>query len=574
MDFPQQFQQEVQQLHHRRVYSILLVGMGTMLLFTGLDYLLVRDHFFEFLGYRLGAIGFVGLLLALNACARTHCRAWAIGLTGYFLTGCGVLLTVYRGGGITSPSYVGLIVAMTLYTALAPLSVLQTLISGFSLIGIYLVAMTMIGPLSEYELVSLFSNLFFMTSFVFIAATQSWADTSAREQEYRLRQEEHRAAEQLTEQAEFLEQEVKRRTKEQQATEQRFRLLYEAIVDDVVLVTVHGHILQANQSFVRHYYGGTLPEQASFFDAVPAQEHLRLRQELLQPLTQGAVVSAWHMALLSHRGDPIEVEISGTLLMRGEKPLGLQLVLRDISIRLDLEQKLIASLDRIRQTENAAILALAKLSEYRDVTPGQHLERIREYCRLLAKALAQRPEFAETLTPNFIHDLYQGSILHDIGKVAVPDSILCKATSYSPQEEAQLRQHTTKGGEVIRAMMESSQCGGFLTVAHNIALFHHERWDGRGYPQGLHGNDIPIEARIMAVADVYEELTAALSPEKQLSHSQALQAIIVETGGQFDPTIVEALQLIQDSFDRVRRSLAEPGSPLAMESGDCDQSRE
>lgn len=260
--------------------------------------------------------------------------------------------------------------------------------------------------------------------------------------------------------------------------------------------------------------------------------------------------------------------------MRGEKPLGLQLVLRDISIRLDLEQKLIASLDRIRQTENAAILALAKLSEYRDVTPGQHLERIREYCRLLAKALAQRPEFAETLTPNFIHDLYQGSILHDIGKVAVPDSILCKATSYSPQEEAQLRQHTTKGGEVIRAMMESSQCGGFLTVAHNIALFHHERWDGRGYPQGLHGNDIPIEARIMAVADVYEELTAALSPEKQLSHSQALQAIIVETGGQFDPTIVEALQLIQDSFDRVRRSLAEPGSPLAMESGDCDQSRE
>jgi response regulator RpfG family c-di-GMP phosphodiesterase len=568
-----QFQQEVQQLHHQRVYSILLVAIGVMLLFTALDYLLLKEHFFEFLRYRLGSIAVVGLLVAANFFDRKHRRTWAIGFTGYLLSGCVVLLTIHREDGVTSPYYVGLIVAMTIYTALAPLTVMQTLISGFSLVGIYLISMTMIGPLSDYELVSLFSNLFFMICFVFIAATQSWADTSARKNEYLLRQEEHRAQEQLNQQAGFLEQEVKRRTEEQQAVDQRFRLLYEAIVDDVVLVTAHGRILQANQSFVHHFYGGTLPSQASLFDMVPTNEHTRVRQELLRPLKNGAVVSAWHITLLSHQQNPLEVEISGTLLVRGEQTLGLQLVLRDIGIRQDLEQKLIASLDRIRQTENAAILALAKLSEYRDVTPGNHLERIREYCRLLAMELAHRPGYGDTLTPNFIQNLYQGCILHDIGKVAVPDSILGKEGAYTSEEEALLRQHTTKGGEVIGSMMESAQCSGFLAIARNIALAHHERWDGQGYPQGWCGTEIPIEARIMAVADAYEELTAALSPGKRVSHAQAVQAIIDGAGGQFDPTIVEALQLIQDSLNRVRLSLAEPAPPLSMESSDCNQPR-
>ena len=377
--------QEVQQLHHQRVYSILLVGIGIMVLFTALDYLLIREHFSEFFRYRIGAIGVVGLLLAANYFDRSHTRAWAIGFTGYLFAGGIMLLTVLRLGGITSPYYVGVIVAMTIYTALAPLSAGQTLISGFALVAIYLVSMTMLGPLSEYEVLSLFSNLFFMICFVFIAATQSWADNSARQHEYRLRRDENLASERLSQQAEFLEQEVKRRTEEQQATEQRFRILYEAIADNVLLVNPRGDILQANEHYLTLFYGGSLPYQASLLDAVSPQDRMRVERELLQPLTRGTTISGWRITLNSHANKPVEAEISGALLQRGEKKLGLQLVVRDISIRQELEQKVVTSLNRVRKMENAAILALAKLSEYRDVTPGNHLERIREYCRLLAQ---------------------------------------------------------------------------------------------------------------------------------------------------------------------------------------------
>jgi len=564
-----QFQQEVQQLHHHRVYSILLVGMGIMLLFTALDYLLLREHFYEFLRYRLGAIGIVGLLLAANYLDRTHARAWIIGFMGYLSAGCVVLLMLFRIGGISSPYYVGMIVAMTIYTALAPLTTSQTLLSGFALVAIYLVSVTMIGQLSEYEVVSLFSNLFFMICFVFIAATQSWADSSARRREYQLRQEEHRAAETLSRQANYLEQEVKRRSDEQRSTEERFRILYEAIADDVLLVTSQGSILQANQHYLNHYYGGKWPTQASFLDAVNPQDRIRVERELLSPLAEGKVIAAWRITLNDYQNQPVEVEINGALLQRAEKKLGLQLVLRDISIRQSLEQKLIASLNRVRKMENAAILALAKLSEYRDVNPGKHLERVREYCRLLAVELARREEYADQLTPTFIQNIYQGAILHDIGKVAVSDAILAKNHPLSPEEESLLRLHTSRGGDVIRTMMEGIPNSGFLTVAQNIANYHHERWDGRGYPRGLHGGKIPIEARIMAVADAYEELTAALDPGKRVSHAKAVQKISEEVGRQFDPAIVDAFLLIQDSLNWVRQSLAEPFPALCMDSGDC-----
>lgn len=568
-----QFQQEVQRLHHQRVYSILLVGIGIMLLFTGLDYLLLKEHFFEFLRYRLGAVGFVSLLLAANHFDRSRSHAWIIGFSGYLFAGCIVLLTVYRMGGIASPYYVGLIVAMTIYTALAPLTAGQTLISGFALVSIYLVSMTMIGPLSEYEVVSLFSNLFFMICFVFIAATQSWADSSARQLEYRLRKEENMAAERLSQQANYLEKEVRRRTEEHEATEERFRILYEAIVDDVLLVTAHGQILQANQSYLTHFYGGDLPAQASFLDAVAPQDRIRVERELLHPLDQGSTVSAWRITLRSHHNEPVEVEISGALLQRADKKLGVQLVLRDIGIRQALEHKLIASLNRVRKMENAAILALAKLSEYRDVTPGNHLERIREYCRLLAVELARRQEYADKLTPNFIQNLFQGAILHDIGKVAIPDEILTQKNELTPEEETLVRLHTRRGGDVIKTMMEGTRNSGFLLVAQNIAYFHHERWDGRGYPQGLRGEKIPIEARIMAVADAYEEQTATLNPAKKLSHAEAVQMIIEGVGHQFDPAVVDAFLLIQDSFDWIRQTLAEPEPGLDTESGDCKRGK-
>ena len=157
----------------------------------------------------------------------------------------------------------------------------------------------------------------------------------------------------------------------------------------------------------------------------------------------------------------------------------------------------------------------------------------------------------------YIQNLYQGAILHDIGKVGIADNILGKTGPLSEYEEEALRNHTLSGGDVIKAMEEEAKGSGFLALAKNIAYFHHERWDGQGYPYGLQGGEIPLEARIVALADTYEELTASLELAVRLPHQQAMEHIVRSAGQQFDPVVVEAFVARQDDFDRIRVQLAE-----------------
>ncbi len=559
MQYLELFRQESSQLHHRRVYIILSVGIGMMLLFTLLDYILVPEHFYEFLYYRMAAAGCSVLLLGANYRDQGQRRAWLIGFSGYLCTGLVILLTIHRMGGVISPYYVGLIVTMTIYTVIAPLTTTQTLISGFTLVVVYLLSMVVVGSLAPHQLLNLFSNLFFMGCFVLIAATQSWTDTAARKQECMLRTAENEAAAALARQAGTLEHEVKRRTEEQRTTEQRYRILYEAIADAVVLVTPQGAILQANNSYLQYFGGGAGSECRSFFDAVNAQDREAVQNVLLYAFEREVPLSAWQVTLWSDQDHPVATEISGTLLRRGTKKLGVQLVIRDIGIRKQLEDKLIVSLSKVRQTENAAILALAKLSEYRDLTPGHHLERIREYCKVLASELARHPEYRGEITPEYIQYLYQGAILHDIGKVALTDEILEKNSPLTEQEEQCLRDHTLAGGNVIQAMEEEAGGSGFLSLAKNIAYFHHERWDGKGYPYGLRGVGIPLEARIMALVDTYETLTATSEKKRGLPHQQAFDRILASAGEQLDPMLVQAFVAVQESFARIGAELAETG---------------
>ena len=548
------FRQENLVLHHHRVYFILLVGIAMMLLFAVLDYILVPEHFSEFLRYRLFACAFGGLLLGLNYHDQEHRKAWVIGFAGYICAGVVILLMIMRMGGVSSPYYVGLIVVMTMYTAIAPLTVVQTLISGLFLVCIYLVAMFFHDSLTPYQLLSLFSNLFFMVCFVCIAATQSWADTTARSRECQLRNEEDRAARELALHADILEIEVKRRAAEQAASEKRFQLLYESIADGVVLVNRRGEVLQANASYQRLFGNGG---GRGFLGTVNGDDRERAERMLTDVLEREAPVSGCQMTLEDRKGAVVEVEISGVLLRRAGKVLGVQLVVRDIGIRKHLEAVLIQSLKKVKQTENAAILALAKLSEYRDITPGNHLERIREYCRILAVELSRRAEFQEEITPEYLQNLHQGAILHDIGKVAIADDILGKSGALSDQEEEMLRNHTLKGGDVIKAMEEEAGGSGFLALAKSIAYFHHERWDGNGYPYGLRGEEIPLAARIMSLADAYEELTIALGGNSAFSHQEAQETIVRSAGARFDPVVVEAFVAGQRAFDEIRVQLAE-----------------
>ena len=563
MHYIEQFQQETRELHHHRVFFILTVGISVMLLFTVLDYLLVPGLFFEFFRYRFVVVCFGALLMTINHYDHQQRQAWVIGFSWYLSAGVVFLVMVHHMDAATSPYYVGLLVIITFYTFIAPLTMVQTLVSGFALVALYVLSMLFVDSFTDAQLISLFSNLFFMICFVAIAATQSWADTGARNHECLLRVAESEAAQALSEQAEQLECTVKKRSEEQQVSERRFQLLYEAIADAVILVeSQEGRILQANAEFYRRFCWPQKGAACLFYDIVSKGDRERVKTTLLDPVASGEKIADYQITLVAQDNTLYEAEISGAQLQRSGKILGLQLVIRDIGIRKQLEQKLVASLTKVRQTENAAILALAKLSEYRDVNPGKHLERIREYCKIIGDELARRSEFAVLVTPEYQQNLYQGSILHDIGKVAVADTILFKSEPLTKLEEEVLRNHTLTGGDVIKAMEIEAQGNGFLTVAKNIAYFHHEHWDGTGHPYGLQGLDIPLEARIMALVDNYEELTATACEEAQI-HQQAVECLVRESGKQFDPVIVETFVVRQGDFDQVRIALAEPDDDTA-----------
>ena len=171
--------------------------------------------------------------------------------------------------------------------------------------------------------------------------------------------------------------------------------------------------------------------------------------------------------------------------------------------------------------------------------------------------LAGRSGGSAPCTPSFLHALQQAALLHDIGKVGISDAILFKTGPLTGLEEEVLRNHTLTGGDVLKAMAAEARVGSFLSLAKNIAYFHHERWDGSGYPYGLRGEAIPLEARILHLADAYEEMTVAAMNAPPLGHDQAVARIVADRGRRFDPALVEAFLAAAGEFDRVRARLAE-----------------
>jgi putative two-component system response regulator len=202
------------------------------------------------------------------------------------------------------------------------------------------------------------------------------------------------------------------------------------------------------------------------------------------------------------------------------------------------------------ETSGLTIFALARLAESRDSETGEHLERVRSYCSLLAHELQKRSPFHEVIDDKFIQLIYETSPLHDIGKVAIPDSILLKPGRLTREEFDVMKTHTVRGAETIAAMRSEFPNASFLHMAHDIILSHHEKFDGTGYPQGLSGREIPLSARIMAVADVYDALTSARVYKDAYSHEHASLLITHDSGTHFDPDIVAAFLACESQFEK------------------------
>ena len=224
------------------------------------------------------------------------------------------------------------------------------------------------------------------------------------------------------------------------------------------------------------------------------------------------------------------------------------------SRQLELEEEVRERVRELQMTRAATIFGLVKLTEFRDYETGNHLDRIQEYARLLARALGQRAELCDYLTPTYREDLVESSVLHDIGKTAIPDAILLKPGKLTVQEFETMKTHAPIGGDALTAMESKTGGRSFLTLGKQVAYYHHERWDGAGYPKGLAGEDIPLSARIVAVADVYDAVTVKrIYRRTEMSHSEAAGMIRDGSGKQFDPVVVGTFDDVEADIEPVRQ---------------------
>ncbi|GAB5496733.1 MAG: hypothetical protein Phyf2KO_18130 [Phycisphaerales bacterium] len=198
------------------------------------------------------------------------------------------------------------------------------------------------------------------------------------------------------------------------------------------------------------------------------------------------------------------------------------------------------------------IVGLAKLADYRDTDTGQHLDRICEYSVQIAQAV--RDNYTE-IDDEFIEQIRLASMLHDIGKVGIPDSVLLKPGKLTSGERSLIEQHTVFGADTLKSIRKHSVNDSLLDMSIDIAIGHHERWDGMGYPNGLSGERIPLAARIVSIADVYDALTSARVYKAAMPHEKALEIMQSGRGLQFDPELLDAFMSITETIDTIRLNL-------------------
>ena len=212
----------------------------------------------------------------------------------------------------------------------------------------------------------------------------------------------------------------------------------------------------------------------------------------------------------------------------------------------------------VQMVQDVTIMAMASLAETRDNETGNHIRRTQNYVRALALKLQPLPKYAPALDDATVEMLYKSAPLHDIGKVGIPDAILLKPGKLTPEEFEVMKSHTTLGRDAIIAAENLIEAPStFLRTAREIAYSHQEKWDGSGYPEKLKGEAIPLSARLMAVADVYDALISRRVYKPPFTHDKAVQIISEGRGTHFDPDLVDAFVQIADEFKRIADTYAD-----------------
>ncbi len=216
-----------------------------------------------------------------------------------------------------------------------------------------------------------------------------------------------------------------------------------------------------------------------------------------------------------------------------------------------LEELVQQKVQEIICTQLAVVFALSKLTETRDYETGRHVEHVRVFCRELGRELQNNPGYREIITEGFLQNIYCASPLHDIGKVGIPDEILLKNGKFTSQEFEIMKRHAEIGANTLEMVQREHPGNTFIIMGIEITRHHHEKWDGSGYPDGLKGRDIPLAARIMAVADAYDAMRSVRPYKVSFSHEKCCGIISLDSGTHFDPDIVEAFLRIETRFAEI-----------------------
>jgi PAS domain S-box-containing protein len=338
-------------------------------------------------------------------------------------------------------------------------------------------------------------------------------------------------------------------------SERNYMVLFDTILSSIIIVDPLGRILNCNY-YAEETYGYARQDLVS-----------REFNEVFQVHKKGYPIEQIIGLVNRNKGRYVETDVprrcsDGTikftyasysaLTSTTGEIIAYAIMERDLTERVRLEKKLQSSFKQIKDTQSAAILGFARLTEYRDMDTGKHLERVREYTRVLAIGLAKLPKFAGYITTEYVEDLCLSSVLHDVGKVGIEDALLLKVGKLAPEEFNRIKVHTTLGGDALRVVDQEIKRESFLTLGKEIAFSHHEHWDGSGYPAGKKAEQIPLSARIVALADVYDALTSKRSYKEAFPHEEAMKIIISERGTHFDPDVVDIFGQNRETFRRIR----------------------
>ncbi|NTU70449.1 MAG: HD domain-containing protein [Coriobacteriia bacterium] len=330
-------------------------------------------------------------------------------------------------------------------------------------------------------------------------------------------------------------------------SEARFQTVFaQAPLGIAIIEPASGMFREVNPAFCRILHRSRDELLTLSFRDITHPDDIAVSNRNNQQLTQGKIDSyTVEKRYLRSGGESVWVSLRVVSLVEGNGSPELH-----IGIMEDITDRRRAAGD-LMESQMATIFALAKLAESRDDETGRHIECVQGLCRALAESLHTDIAFADRIDDEFVNMLFNAAPLHDVGKVGVPDAILLKPGKLTPEEFEVIKSHTLIGAETLAAVQGRHPTNAFIRMGADIARSHHERWDGTGYPDGLAGEQIPLTARIMAVADVYEALRSVRVYKAAMSHDEALRIIVEGAGTQFDPAVTGAFARIEERFETI-----------------------